>query len=113
MGKEAEGNQVCLVRKKYDATKLSYLTEEVKEDYVELITEFAHTWRRLTIRQDVRWEDSLDTLHQRLHHTEEIAVWDEGNFDPGQYKRRFRILYGDVVRGRWCSRSDRGLWRVA
>ena len=37
MGKEAEGNQVCLVRKKYDATKLSYLTAEVKEDYVELI----------------------------------------------------------------------------
>ena len=50
MGKEAKGNQVCFVRKKYDATKLSYLTEEVKEDYVELITEFAHTWRRLTIR---------------------------------------------------------------
>ena len=46
MGKEAEGNQVCLVRKKYDATKLSYLTAEVREDYVELITEFAHTWRR-------------------------------------------------------------------
>ena len=41
MGKEAEGNQVCLVRKKYDATKLSYLIAEVREDYVELITEFA------------------------------------------------------------------------
>ena len=56
MGKEAKGNQVCFVRKKYDATKLSYLTAEVKEDYVELIREFAHTWslelgawRRLTV----------------------------------------------------------------
>ena len=29
MGKEAKGNQVCFVRKKYDATKLSYLTAEV------------------------------------------------------------------------------------
>ena len=46
MGKEAESNHVCLVRKMYDATKLSYLTAEVREDYVELITEFAHTWRR-------------------------------------------------------------------
>ena len=54
MGKEAKGNQVCFVRKKYDATKLSYLTEEVKEDYVELITEFAHTWRRLTTRRNSR-----------------------------------------------------------
>ena len=48
IGKEAKGNQECLVRKKYDATKLSYLTAEVREDYVELITEFSHTWRRLT-----------------------------------------------------------------
>ena len=47
MGKEAKGNQVCFVRKKYDATKFSYLTAEVKEDYFELITEFSHTWRRL------------------------------------------------------------------
>ena len=43
MGRETKGNQVCFVRKKYDATKLSYLTAEVKKDYVELITEFAHT----------------------------------------------------------------------
>ena len=50
MGKEAKGGVVCLERKKYDRSNKSHLTEEVKEDYVELITEFAHTWRRLTIR---------------------------------------------------------------
>ena len=49
-GKEAKGGVVCLERRKYDRNKKSRLTEEVKEDYVELITEFAHTWRRLTIR---------------------------------------------------------------
>ena len=50
MGREAKGNQVCLERKNYDRSNKSHLTEEVREDYVELITEFAHTWRRLTIR---------------------------------------------------------------
>ena len=44
MGKEAKGNQVCFVRKMYDTTNKSHLTSEVREDYVELITEFAHTW---------------------------------------------------------------------
>ena len=73
MGKEAKGNQVCFVRKKYDATKLSYLTEEVKEDYVELITEFAHTWRRLTIRhlhllmQGKGYEFCKSTVSNHLH----------------------------------------------
>ena len=40
MGKEAKGGVVCLERKKYDRSNKSHLTEEVKEDYVELITEF-------------------------------------------------------------------------
>ena len=40
-GKEAKGGIVCLERKKYDRTKKSHLTEEVKEDYIELITEFS------------------------------------------------------------------------
>ena len=31
-------------------------------------------------------------------------LWPENSY-PGQYKRRFRILYGDVVRERWCSRE--------
>jgi len=44
MGKEAKGNQVCFVRKKYGATKLSYLTAEVKEDYVELIELSRHQY---------------------------------------------------------------------
>ena len=73
MGKEAKGNQVCFVRKKYDATKLSYLTAEVREDYVELITEFAHTWRRLTIRhlhllmQGKGYEFCKSTVSNHLH----------------------------------------------
>ena len=50
MGREAKGNQVCLERKNYDRSNKSHLTEEVREDYVELIAEFAHTWRRLIIR---------------------------------------------------------------
>ena len=50
MGKEAKGNQVCFVRKKYDRSKKSHLTSDVREDYVDLIAEFAHTWKRLTIR---------------------------------------------------------------
>ena len=41
-GKEAKGGVVCLERRKHDRNKKSHLTEEVKEDYVELITEFAH-----------------------------------------------------------------------
>ena len=41
-GKEAKGGVVCLERRKHDRNKKSRLTEEVKEDYVELITEFAH-----------------------------------------------------------------------
>ena len=40
-GKEAKGGVACLERKKYDRSNKSHLTEEVKEDYVELITEFA------------------------------------------------------------------------
>ena len=39
-GREAKGGLVCLERKKYDRSNKSHLTEEVKEDYVELITEF-------------------------------------------------------------------------
>ena len=41
-GKEAKGGVVCLERKKYDRSKKSHLAEEVKEDYIELITEFSH-----------------------------------------------------------------------
>ena len=40
-GKEAKGGVVCLERKKYDRSNKSHLTEEVKEDYIELITEFS------------------------------------------------------------------------
>ena len=58
VGKQAEGGQVCLTRKTYDKTNKSYLTSDVREDYVELITEFAHTWRRLmpTRRNSRGWK---------------------------------------------------------
>ena len=36
MGKEADEDQVCLARKKHDATNESHLAAEVMEDYVEL-----------------------------------------------------------------------------
>ena len=61
MGRETKGNQVCLERKNYDRSNKSHLTEEVKEDYVELITEFAHTWRRLTIREGIQ---EIGSFHQ-------------------------------------------------
>ena len=73
MGKEAKGGVVCLERKKYDRSNKSHLTEEVKEDYVELITEFAHTWRRLTIRhlhllmQGKGYEFCKSTVSNHLH----------------------------------------------
>ena len=40
-GREAKGGLVCLERKKYDRSNKSYLTEEVKKAYIELIAEFA------------------------------------------------------------------------
>ena len=50
VGKQAEGGQVCLTRKRHDKTNKPYLTSDVREDHVDLLAEFAHTWRRLTIR---------------------------------------------------------------
>ena len=41
-GREAKGG---LERKKYDRSNKSYLTEEVKKAYIELIAEFAHIWK--------------------------------------------------------------------
>ena len=44
-GREAKGGLACLERKKYDRSNKSYLTEEVKKAYIELIAEFAHIWK--------------------------------------------------------------------
>ena len=48
--REAKEDQVCLESKDYDAKNKFHCTAKVKKDYVELITEFAHTWKRLTVR---------------------------------------------------------------
>ena len=44
-GREAKGVLVCLERKKYDRSNKSYLTEEVKKAFIELIVEFAYIWK--------------------------------------------------------------------